>query len=235
MLDPDIYRMIRYAKDKHLRVKIATNGNFLDIDRLFWSGLDHIDFKMSGMDQASHDRYRVGGSLDNVIRHVRQILEERRQRGVLYPRVGLGFIVMKHNEHQMEEFRKFAQELGVDHPRLVKTCIRTHEQGQAMLPTDRRFWLYDEQAFAEGRIEPRWKPRNECGPMYHQVIFTWEGDMLPCCRDCHGHHRMGNIFKARSFNSIWNGKAYREFRKQVLTCQRQIQICSLCQEFATYD
>ncbi|MCX5814225.1 MAG: radical SAM/SPASM domain-containing protein [Proteobacteria bacterium] len=234
-LDKDIYRMIKYAKEKGLRTTIATNGNFLDIDKLFWSGLDNIDFKMSGMDAQSHDKYRVGGSLDNVIKHVKLIIREKRVRGKLSPYVGLGFIVMKHNEHQKQNFLDFAKDLDVNNYRFVKTCIRTVDQGIAMLPEDRSYWIYDENAFDEGRIEPKWKPDNACGPIYHQVVITWQGDVLPCCRDVHGHHVMGNIFEDMDFRTILNNKKYIKFRKLILTNQKNIKICSLCQEFASYE
>ena len=58
-------------------------------------------------------------------------------------------------------------------------------------------------------------------------MFTWEGDVVPCCFDKDGTHTLGNI-KTESFYDIWRGKAYQSFRQQILKERKTIDICSNC-------
>ena len=109
-LHPRAYDMIAYFKRRipACHLFIAANGNILDPVKVVQSGLDEIEFKVGGLDQETHVIYRVGGRLATELAHIRAILEARKELGASTPRVGLGFIVMKHNEHQLKDFQAFA-------------------------------------------------------------------------------------------------------------------------------
>ena len=233
LLDKTFYDKVKYTVDNKIITSIATNGNLLDVEKLFWCGLHQIDFKMSGMDESTHDKYRVGGSLEKVVEHIKVIVRERESRKSVLPYIGLGFIVMKHNEHQKDEFLEFAKTLGVDNYRLVKTCLRTVEQANSMLPIDEDFSIYDHEMLKKGLLIPKWRPHNQCGVVWHQTVISWDGNVFPCCTDAHGDYTFGNIFEEKKFGKIWNSKKMRDFRKKILIDQKSINICDLCQEFAT--
>ena len=50
--------------------------------------------------------------------------------------------------------------------------------------------------------------------------------MHPCCHDYHDDHKVGNILE-RDFESIWNGKEMRDFRKKLLS-DEDIPMCRDC-------
>jgi MoaA/NifB/PqqE/SkfB family radical SAM enzyme len=117
-LHPDACRMIRYAKDAGLKVHTSTNGHCFtrqeEAESLVASGLDSLVVAVDGLDQETYAQYRRYGDLGKVLTSIRNVLRARGQTGVSHPFITLRFIVLKHNEHQLEDVRQFARDLGVD-------------------------------------------------------------------------------------------------------------------------
>ncbi len=226
----DAYAMIRYAKEKGMYVDTCTNGHFVDAEQLVWSGLDEISFQIGGITQKTHEIYRVRGNLQRSLENLQALLAERERQGARHPRVKIGFIVMKHNEHEVEEFKKLAEKLGVDEAAVIDPCVRDMDQARQFLPRDERYWFYDTEAFQRGVLRPKLIPNNRCEWIWHSTMITWNGDVVPCCRDPHARHVMGNVLQ-EPLAAIWNGPRYRAFRKKILTAQGQIDICRLCSSY----
>lgn len=226
-LNRHAYEMIRYAKQKGIPfITTCTNGEVINPEKLVDSGLDEISFQLAGMTQATQQIYRVGSHLDKVLHNLKETvrLKKARHSGM---RVCCGFILMKHNEHQVEAFRATMAEIGVDEAVVIDPCVRTWEQGRDFLPTDRAHWLYAPAAFEQGVLRPRIVPQNECPWIYYSLAIQVNGDVVPCCRDANGHFVMGNLFE-QELGEIWNGKDYQAFRRQVLTNQKGLGLCRLC-------
>ena len=58
-------------------------------------------------------------------------------------------------------------------------------------------------------------------------MINWNGDVVPCCRDPHGRHVLGNVFE-QSLREVWNSEASLAFRRAVVSEQSAVDICSLC-------
>lgn len=236
-LNSEGYEMIRYAADRGLYVHACTNGNVIDPEKLVASGIADIQFQIAGTDQATHAQYRVGGMLDQVLDNLRQTVKIRNQRRQdadrnPYPmRIGLGFILFRHNEHQQDEFFELAKSLGVDGSEIIDPCVRTVEQGKELLPTDREHWIYDPEAFENGKLAIRRPPRNSCDWIYSTTTIQVNGDVVPCCRDPKGKHVLGNVFEDHMDN-IWNGDKYRHLRRGVARNQKGMKLCILCEGYS---
>jgi radical SAM protein with 4Fe4S-binding SPASM domain len=224
------YEMIAYAKSKRIFVDTCTNGHFVNAKALLDSGLDQISFQIGGTTQATHQIYRVGGRLQTSLDNMQAVIEERNRRGVAYPKVIMGFILMKHNEHQVSDFLELGRRLGVDEANVIDPCVRNMEQAKQFLPTDERYWFYDKGAFNLGQLRPKLLPDNQCWWIWHSTLVTWNGDVVPCCRDPQGKHVMGNLLE-QDLSEIWNGRKYKEFRRRILTDQGKIDICRLCSSY----
>jgi radical SAM protein with 4Fe4S-binding SPASM domain len=229
-LNNDAYRMIRYAKDKSIYIVVCTNGHFINTTQLINSGVDEISFQISGITEETHRKYRVGSALTQVLENVRNLANEKKRIKKNLPRIFLGFIVMRHNEHEIEGVYKLAEDLDIDGVRLLEPCVRTLEQGRQFLPNDERYWFYERKAFNKGILRPRRIPFNRCNWIYFSTVILWNGDIVPCCRDVQGANIVGNIFK-EDFITIWNGKKYREFRRMIKKQQNALKLCSLCSDF----
>src|SRR3546814_8031235 len=100
---------------------------------------------------------------------------------------------MRHNEHEVPAFLKWAEELGVDIANVIDPCVRNMFEGYAYLPENRKYWYYDEAAFEQGVLKPKVLPDNECVWIWNSIQINWNGDAVPCCRDPNGLHVLGNV------------------------------------------
>lgn len=235
-LNKRIYDMIRYAKDHGIYVSLCTNGHFVDAEQTVSSGLDEISFQLGGLDQRTHEIYRVRGRLQPQLDHLQALVAEKKRRGVRAPWIQAGFIVMRHNEAQVDEFLRVARdEWGVDEAVVINPCVRTVEQGRQFLTADDRYWFYDRRAFEkDGVLKPKSIPDNRCWWIWHSAVIMWDGSVVPCCRDAKGTYVLGNVLE-EDFATIWNGPRYRAFRRKILTAQREVSICQLCSSYPVPD
>ncbi len=229
-LNREAYQMIRAAKDAGIPwVTTCTNGDLVDPQQLVLSGLNEVSFQIGGMSSETHRIYRVNGNFDRVLSKLKETLRLRREDGVKM-RIACGFVVMRHNEHEVNLFQKTMDEIGVDEAVIIDPCVRTIEQGQVMLPSDRKHWIYDPAAFEQGILRPQIVPNNSCPWIYYSLVVMVNGDVVACCRDPKGKFVMGNLLK-QDLPDIWNGKRFVDFRKRILKDQASVSICKLCSSY----
>ncbi|HXP48580.1 MAG TPA: SPASM domain-containing protein, partial [Bacteroidia bacterium] len=68
-----------------------------------------------------------------------------------------------------------------------------------------------------------------CWRSWHSCVFTWDGNVVPCCFDKDAKHPMGNV-KEQSFKELWTGEKYNNFRQALLRSRAEIDICQNCTE-----
>jgi radical SAM protein with 4Fe4S-binding SPASM domain len=226
-LNPRSYDMIRYARQKGIYVETCTNGDLADPEGIVYSDVNQVSFQISGLDNASHQVYRVRSDFDKVSKNVQELVKVRNATPGSNVQIELGFIVMKHNESQVPDFLAWAKGIGVDKANVIDPCVRSVAEGKQMLPENRDYWFYDEEAFARGVLKPKHLPNNECTWIWNSTMINWNGDVVPCCRDPHGRHTFGNAFDT-PFKEIWNGPDITAFRRRIVTEQAKVDICKLC-------
>ncbi len=229
-LNKNAYDQIRYARQQGLWVETCTNGDFVDAEGIVYSDINQISFQIGGMCQETHGIYRVRSDLEKARTNLYALLEARRKVPDSNVRVDVGFIVMRHNEHEVPAFLRWAEEIGVDTANVVDPCVRNVVEGHAMLPKDRRYWFYDEEAFERGVLQPKKVPDNECLWIWNSAMINWDGTVVPCCRDPRGMHPFGNAFET-SLAAVWNDEPIRDFRRAILTGQKAVDICRLCSSY----
>lgn len=225
-INKDSYKMIRYAKDNKISfITTCTNGDLVNPIKLVQSGIDEVNFQIGGITQETHEMYRKGSTLEKVMCNLKETLRLRNELNIKM-RIVCGFILMKHNEHEVNDFKILMQNLGVDEALIIDPCVRTIEQGQEMLPTDKTHWIYNPEAFEKGQLIPKILA-DKCPWIYYSMTILVNGDVVPCCRDALGQYVMGNILD-QELDDIWNGKKFKNFRRVLNNDQRKINICSLC-------
>ena len=229
-LNPWAYDMVQYAKKQAIPfITACTNGEAIDARRLIECGIDEVSFQIGGCTQETHARYRIGSDLEQVLGNLRKAVTER-NAAKSRARIICGFIVMRHNEHEIPRFREMMRHIGVDDARIIAPCVRTIEQAYDMLPSDRHYWLYNPAAYEQGVLTPKAIPANDCAWIYYSITILVNGDVVPCCRDAHGELVLGNILQ-HPLSEIWNGVRMRTFRTAILQHQQKQQICRLCSSY----
>ncbi|MFC1888101.1 radical SAM protein, partial [Candidatus Cloacimonadota bacterium] len=136
-LNKDFSRMIRYASDNKLFTLVSTNGNVeLDPKEIIESELDSMIVSLDGATQETYNKYRVNGSLQKVLDNVSNIVAAKREAGKKFPLLRWQFLVMKHNEHEIEEIRRIADDMGVDNLELKSIQIYSKEDIDKFMPKD---------------------------------------------------------------------------------------------------
>jgi radical SAM protein with 4Fe4S-binding SPASM domain len=191
------------------------------------SGLDRIIISLDGTDQETYEKYRIGGSYDKVIEGVGNLVEWKKELKSNTPFIILQFIVFSTNERQVEEVKALAKELGVDKLELKSAQVYGYEEGNPFIPENEKYSRY--QKISENRFTINNPLNNHCLRMWQGCVITWDGLVVPCCFDKDAEHRLGDL-KENSFQEIWRGKAYNNYRKRLFTSRKDIDICRNCTE-----
>ena len=221
------YDMIRYARDKGIYVETCTNGDFVNPEGVIYSDINKISFQIGGMDQETHQRYRVRTRLDKALDSLERLVALRKKHPDSNVEIEVGFIVMRHNEHQVDDFLEWAEKMGIDRASIIDPCARNMLEAHAYLPKNRKYWYYDEEAFDKGILIPKKLPHNECVWIWNSIQLNWDGTAVPCCRDPNGKFPLGNVFE-KGLKAVFNGEEATGFRNKLLTQQGDISICKLC-------
>ena len=229
-LNKHAYDMIRYARKKGIFVDTCTNGDLADAKGIIYSDINRVSFQLGGMTEDTHQRYRVRSSLNKARENLYELIEERRKNPNSNVQIDVGLIVMRHNEHEVDSFIKWAREIGADTVNVIDPCVRNMLEGYAYLPKNKKYWYYDDVAFEKGMLRPKILPNNECQWIWNSMQINWNGDAVPCCRDPKGLHVLGNVFED-GIRRVFNSEKSYEFRRQILTQQGDVGICKLCSSY----
>ncbi len=230
LLNPDLARMIAYSRARGVLTHCSTNGN-VEIGReraeeLVRAGLDTLIFGVDGTDQETYARYRQGGRLDRVWESIRAVVAARRELGSATPRVNLRFVLMRHNEHQVEEVRRVARELGVDFL-TFKTVDMPRPRGddldQKFRPDNAEYRRYQYQDDAFERVQTSF----ECMRPWKRVTLDACGQVLSCEYDYKPLHPFGSG-QSRSLVADWKGPTARAFRAGFGRGHNDYEFCRDC-------
>jgi radical SAM protein with 4Fe4S-binding SPASM domain len=229
-LNPDFLEMVKYASRKKIYTVTSTNAHYLDDDnakKTIESGLDRIIISIDGTTQETYESYRVGGKLDKVLEGTKNLVKWRKQLQSKTPHIIFQYLVVKPNEHQVEEAERIAKEIGVDEVKLKTAQIYDYENGSELIPENEQYSRYEKTA--DGTYKIKNDLDNHCWKLWHSTVITWDGKIVPCCFDKDAAHEMGNLQKT-SFKEIWNNPAYQNFRTKILQSRKEIDICQNCTE-----
>jgi radical SAM protein with 4Fe4S-binding SPASM domain len=225
-LNPDVYEMIAYAKEKGIQLVSSTNGHLLirgrHVDDVIRSGLDWLIVAVDGVTQETYELYRQGGDLEMVLEGVRLLVERKRALSSETPRINLRFVVMKQNEHEIPKVWDLAKALGVD--ALTLKTMNPYGSDLALLPEDPRYRRF--QYAPDGTTRLR-RGHNPCLHLWHMPAIHWNGAVCMCTYDSHEEYVFGNLH-TDTFKSIWFGDAYRRTRRQFQSDWEGIPLCNGC-------
>jgi len=229
-LNPSFLDMVKYASQKKIYTFTSTNAHYLDdgnSKRTIESGLDKLIISIDGTTQEVYEQYRVGGKLDKVIEGTKNIIAWKKKLKSRTPYIVFQFLVVKPNEHQVEDAKKLAGELGVDAIKFKTAQIYDFENGNDLIPENEKYARYEKGS--DGKFSLKNKLLNQCWRMWSGCVITWDGLVVPCCFDKDAQHKLGDV-KLDSFKEVWNGPLYNSFRSSILRSRKEIDICKNCSE-----
>lgn len=228
-INKNLPEMIHYAQSKNIYISISTNGHFIsekNVDYILDNAPDKLIFSVDGLDEESYQKYRVGGTFEQADKGLRSLINRKSERGLKKPFVEFQFIVMKQNEHQLEEVQKYCTVVGVDKLVFKTMQISSYDNAIKFLPSNKKFrrYILENNSF---RIKNNVK--NHCFALWRTSVITWDGRVVPCCFDKDAQNEMG-IVNGRAFSDIWHSDRYLDFRRKVLSSRKSVSMCTNCTE-----
>jgi radical SAM protein with 4Fe4S-binding SPASM domain len=230
-LNPEFVNMVQYASSKKIYTATSTNAHYLtdaNAKKTVESGLDRLIISIDGTTQETYQQYRVGGKLDKVLEGARNIVKWKKELKSKTPFIIFQFLVVRHNEHQIEDVKQLAKEIGVDDVWLKTAQVYDYENDpNGLIPTNNKYSRYKKGK--DGKMQFKGNNQNHCWRLWHDPVITWDGAVVPCCFDKDAQHKLGSL-QQQSFKEVWRSGVYNHFRHQVLQSRQNIDICANCSE-----
>jgi MoaA/NifB/PqqE/SkfB family radical SAM enzyme len=194
MLHPELPELIRRVKRRHLRCYLSSNLNLLrNIDAVFAARPDWLRISVSGFTQEIYAQTHARGDIERVKQNMVELSRAlsrvdpplpRGRRG--QPVVEVFFHKYRHNLHELEPMRAFAESLGFG----FSACwayLMPLENALALaegnLPADRQAFVDRQFALPIARaVAAAREQRDEpCRLLSEQLVLDLQGNVMPCC------------------------------------------------------
>ncbi len=228
-LNKNLPEMVKYAQQNNIYISISTNGHFINdsnVDFILDNAPDKLIYSVDGLDESTYQKYRVGGTFKQVNDGLKTLIKRKNERGLKKPYVEFQFIVMKQNEHQLDDVLSYGKNVGVDMVVFKTMQISSYENAIKFLPSNKNYRRY---IVENGSYKIKNKMNNHCFALWRTSVITWDGKVVPCCFDKDAEYNLG-VLNGRSFQEVWKSGQYQNFRQRVLNSRKSINICTNCTE-----
>lgn len=229
-LNPHFLDMVTYASTKKIYTSTSTNAHYLTPEmalKTVQSKLDKLIISIDGTTQDTYEQYRIGGTLSKVIDGTKNIVSAKKKLQCKTPHLVFQFLVVKPNEHQLNDVKQLAKELGVDEVVFKTAQVYDFKNGNSLIPDNIKYSRYKKNS--DGTYAIKNKLLNQCWRMWSSCVITWDGLVVPCCFDKDAKHQLGDL-KQQQFKDVWISQPYQIFRKSILKSRQEIDICKNCSE-----
>ncbi len=212
-MNPDAFRMIRYARSRGVRVMFSTNATTLDssmYDEILSSGVDLIIFSVNGTTPDVYEAIHGRPSYETVTANIRRFLARKIQRGVRVL-VILQMVLLPETQRQVPAFyRLWRGTRGVDLVRIKKDVVCSSAESSRDSSHDGA-------------------RRNPCSRLWHGPLFIeTNGDVYASPGILYRTGPVGNVTE-QSLAGIWNNEAMRSMRRLHAAGKAyQLEECARC-------
>ena len=224
--------MIKYARENNIYVSISTNGHFINeknVDYILENAPDKLIFSIDGLDEETYQVYRVGGTFKQADEGLRLFAKRKKELGKKAPFIEFQFIVMKQNEHQLDDVLKYGNERGVDKVVFKTMQVSSYDNALHFLPSKDKHSRYN---IDNSNYKIKSELKNHCFALWRTSVITWDGKVVPCCFDKDADFELGKLngLPENGIKAIWKSSAYQDFRKSILTNRKGNSMCNNCTE-----
>lgn len=221
LLNKDLTKMVEYATSRGIDVKFSTNLSLeLSEQRaedVIKSNLRKIYISANGASDETYKKYHVDGDFSKVMHNMRLLLDKKKELNNNFTELIWLFHVFKHNEHEIDEAKKIAKEMGI---RLSINKMRT-DMGKEVFETAKDAikrdgeWLPENPEYRIFDVETATtKKQFVCNLLWKETVINWDGSVMPCCFIYSDKHSYGSI-KDKPFKDVWNNEFYIAARKEL--------------------
>lgn len=247
LMNPEIFKIIRYARKNGSLVKLDTNATLLNeekIKKLLASDPTFISVSLDGITKKSYESIRVGANYEEVIHNLKALISYRNKINSK-SEIHLFFVLQKNNIKDFVNFIKFGDRLGLDaiNGNIAISFGKAKNEGKRPINAYEVKKIKAELEEAKKKIKARLNveniedylsnPENQAERMAKKPCFypwynpciTWDGYVVPCDIYCNNEIVFGNAFR-EPFMKIWNSKKAMKFREDMIKQRRGV--CARC-------
>lgn len=238
MQGDDFFEMIRYARERHIWVRVTTNASLLHLKdnykKLIDSDPNEVQISIDGADKSTFEEIRRGSDFERVIENCKIINAYCVSKEIA--RTKMWTVVQKENAHQLNDLVDLAVELGfksqvfslnltdwglaswheVNERITVQDMLSPEplfaliERGERLGVTV-RFWSVNEK-YRLGDV------KTLCPWPFERAYIGSDMRVTPCCYigNPDVYQIDGKIDETRTFKDIWVGKEFERFRQSHL-------------------
>jgi len=203
LLDQDLENYIKFAKNHgFIDIMMNTNATLLSEERsrkMLGTGLTRLRFSLDAATKETFEKIRIGAKYDSVMKNIERFIKIRDQEGLKLPMVGVNFVKMKVNEHEVDEFiEKWRDEVDF---------IVIQEFMPPELECD-----YSEFFPSDSTYQNQVKNSFNCQQPWQRFYIHNNGDVSPCCTTFSSELALGNV-NNQSLYELWHSEAMNNLRK----------------------
>ena len=258
-LAPDIWKMVSYASERGAKTIITSNWTIGPriAEKALDAGLSALRVSIDAATASTYVAMRKADYHHTIIEGIRELQRLKKERGAARPDIGFEYVMGRDNIHEMEAVLDLAVDLGlcrVNFRPLNLVGIEeredellegmTREQYSAALDSanahakrhgmatnlDEVIGLlpFYEERYTEGFNPEQRTP--DCIYPWVQVYVSVDGMVTPCCAlQMDERVSLGNMFEDGGFDAVWNGKAYRKMRRDIVKRAGEYKSCITCE------
>ena len=207
LIDPNIIEKIKYARaKKNIRhIRFSTNSILLQkmgIKKLLKSEVDSILINIGGMDK---DTYRTLFGVDafyEVFENVKELLVSNRSFG---NPIDLTIVIKVISRDDVLKNKNY-----LSLKKLAETC-RT----RIVFDYTYDSWcgrISKKDMVGDMKLKLSKKKKEPCSLLYSTMTVTWNGNIVPCCRDIDGEMILENV-QQYSIDEIWKSDKIKNLRR----------------------
>jgi radical SAM protein with 4Fe4S-binding SPASM domain len=246
-LNPDIFKMIDYLKNRGVKVDFATNGLPIDKDvaeKLLDLHIDSIRFSIDTLDSNKYKEIRGVDKLNIVKENIERITTMRNQNPNYQDvKLRISMVIMDNTIDELLDMITYANNIGIENVIATWGLPKTSSDEQKKIVYDKTRGIAGNKNIDLDKlrnntiikakelginlefVDSKKEYALHCGWIRWSAYITYDGYVTPCCHlEDPKVGNFGNILST-DFNRIWNGKKYREFRKNFFDYN---SICKNC-------
>lgn len=210
LLNKNIINIVKKSKEAGiLDILIHTNGSLLTKEiskNLVEAGLTKINFSLDAATEETYKKVRIGGDFNKVMKNFLDFLEVKKKFGKSYPRVRVSFVYMDVNKHESQQFLDFWK-----------------DKANLVAFQDCRDYSKDLDD-----IEVDEKKEYLCEGLWHLMMISADGSIMPCLQDYRHECTLGNL-KTHTIEECWKSEKMGQLRKMHLEGRwHEIPMCRRC-------
>jgi len=236
-LNKDFFRMIAYARQKHINVNFVDEFDFFDENmakKVIEIGVNSIFVSFDAANRDTYETIKKGCDFEKALHNVKTLLRLKEEMRSPFPVIHFRFLITRLNYSEMPAYLEMIHSLKnrgtrarvsftglITFPGIEEYFMPMDEIPEEILVRTFETALKHDINLYFSHARTRLPPMEKCVRWAEPFILV-NGDVISDCailmqtrRDDLKAKSFGNVFKT-PFMDIWNSDGYRKFRKTVV-------------------